>query len=89
MTNIIKAIEKGSITKAGHLTKGEVIIGIIRTLQVGATIKMAGIEVNIIQVIKETLRIETGHMTELEAGIEKIQQDIGGIEEIVDLGEKV
>ena len=33
---------------------------------------MTGLEVNIIEVIEETLRKETGHMTEAEVGIEII-----------------
>ena len=60
MTNIIKTIEKDSMTKAGHMIKAEVIIGTIRTSEVGTTLEMIGIEVNIIEVIEEILRIGTG-----------------------------
>ena len=50
---------------------------------------MIGIEVNIIKVIEETLRTETNHMTEVEAGIEITEEDLAGIEENVDLGIEV
>ena len=35
---------------------------------------MIGIQVNIKEVIEETLRRETGHMTEVEAGIGAIEE---------------
>ena len=74
------------MTKASYMIKIEVKAGIIRTSEVGTTLENTGIEVNIIEVIAETLRIETGHVTEVEARIEVIVEDLGGIEEIVDLG---
>ena len=46
---------------------------------------MVRIQENEILVIEETLRTETGHMTEIEAGIETIEEDLVGIEETVDL----
>ena len=36
-------------------------------------LEMTGAEVNIIEVIGKTLKIETGHINELEAGIEMIE----------------
>ena len=42
---------------------------------------MIGTEVNIIKVIEEALRIETCHMTEVEAGIEIIKEALVGIED--------
>ena len=39
--------------------------------------------------IEETLRIETGHMTGVDVGIEIIEEDLVGVEETVDLGIKV
>ena len=49
------------------------------------TFEMIGIEVNIIEVIEETLRTETGHMREVGAGIETKEEDFVGIEETGDL----
>ena len=49
---------------------------------------MTGIEVKY-EVIEETLRIEIGHMTELEAEIKMIREDLRGIEVIGDLGIEV
>ena len=43
-------------------------------------------EVNIKEVIEETLRIETGHMTNIDVRIEIIEKDLVGIEETMDLG---
>ena len=42
-----------------------------------------GIEVNIVEVIEEILRIETGHIAEVKAGIETKGADLEGIEKIV------
>ena len=36
--------------------------------------------------MEENLRIESCQMTEVEVGIEVIREDLGGIEETVDLG---
>ena len=41
MTNIMKTIEKDSMTKAGHMIKAEVKIGTIRTSEVGTTLEKA------------------------------------------------
>ena len=63
------------------MIKIEFIIGIIRISGAGTTLEMMGIEVYIIiEVIEEILRRETGHMTEVEAGIETIEEDLVGIE---------
>ena len=77
-------IETDSMMTAGHIIKLEVIIGTMRTLEVGVTTEIIGIEVNIVQVVEGTLRIETGHMKEAEAGIGIIVEDLGA-EERVDL----
>ena len=45
--------------------------------------------VNIIEVIEETVRKEIGHMTDVEAGIDMVEEGIAGIEETVDLGIEV
>ena len=50
------------------------------------TLEMIIAEVNIIEVIEEILRIETGHMTEAEVGIEIIEEGLVRIEETVYLG---
>ena len=50
------------MTKAGHMIKVEVTIGICRTLEVGTTSEMTGIEINITEVIKETVRIGKDHI---------------------------
>ena len=83
---IIILIETNSKIKADHMVELEVIIGIIKILEVGTTLEMTGIEVNMIKVIEETLRRETAHMTEVEASIGIIEEDLVGIEEIVNLG---
>ena len=44
-----------------------------------------GIEVNIIKVIEETLRIETGHIKEVEVRIGITEENVVQIEEKVDL----
>ena len=72
--------------RAGHLIEIEVIIGTIIISEIGTILEVIGIEVNIIQVIEETLRIETGHMIEDEVGIETIEEDLVRIQETVDLG---
>ena len=60
MINIIKIIkETDSLEKAGYVIEIEVIIGIIRSSEAGTSLEMTGIEINIIEVIKETLKIET------------------------------
>ena len=64
------------MTKAGHLMEIEVIIGTIRISEIGTTLERIGIAGNMIKVIEETLRIETGHMTEVEAGIETTEEDL-------------
>ena len=73
-----------SMTEASHMIKG-----IIKTLAELPTLEMRGIEVNIIEVIEETLRIEPGHIIDLEVGIEIIDEDLLGMEETVDLGIEV
>ena len=73
------------MTKAGHIIKIEVMIGTIKISEVWATLEMIQIKVNILEVSEGTLRRETGHMTEVEAGIEIIEEDLVGIEETVDL----
>ena len=47
---------------------------------------MIEIEVNMAAVMADTLKIETSHITEVETGIEKIEKDVVGTEEIVNLG---
>ena len=42
---------------------------------------MIGIEVNTIDMIEETSKTETGHMIEVEAGMETTYRDSAGIEE--------
>ena len=59
------------------MIKVEVVIGTIRTSEVEATLEMIGVEVNIVEVKGASLRIETGHMTEVEAGIDMIEKDLG------------
>ena len=56
------------MTKADDIIQREIIIGTIRISNVGTTLEMIGINVNIMEVIEETLRIETSHMIEVEAG---------------------
>ena len=68
MPNIITKTETDPMPKADHMIKVEVIIGTVRTLEVGVTIKIIGLGVNIVEMIEGTLRIETGHVTEAEAG---------------------
>ena len=55
----------------------------------GTTLEMIGIELNIIEVIQETLRTETGCVAKVEAEIQIIEEDLVGIEETVDLGIEV
>ena len=71
---------------AGQMIKIEFRIGKISISEVRTALEMIGIEVNIIKVIGGTLKIETGHMTEVEVGIEIIEKHVIGIEETVDLG---
>ena len=47
-------IETDSMTKAGYMTEIEVTIGTIRISEVGTTLEMIGIEVNVVNVIEET-----------------------------------
>ena len=47
-------------------------MGAIRILEAGTSLEMIGVMVNIIKVIEETFRTETGHMIEAEGGIEAI-----------------
>ena len=48
-------------------------------------LEIIGIEVNIVEVIEGILRIETGHMMQAESGIEMTVEDLGQVEERVDL----
>ena len=64
------------MTRAGHMIEIKVTIGTMRILEVGTTSEMTAIEVNVIEVIEETLRTETGYVTEEEAGIEIIEEDL-------------
>ena len=73
------------MTKASHMIKVEVIIGTLRTLDMGVTINVIVTEVNINEVIEGNLRIEQCHMTEAKAGIQMIIEDLGEAEETVDL----
>ena len=50
---------------------------------------MTGIEVNVTEMMEEILRTDTGHMTEVEAGIEIIKDDLVGLEKAVNLGKQV
>ena len=75
--------------KTGHMIEIKVIIGTIRILEVGTTLEMTGIQVNMIKVIEETLSIETGHVTKVEVEIKIIEEDLVGIEETVYLGMEV
>ena len=63
------------MTEAGCSIKVEVIIGIIRTFEVGTIFEITGIKINIKEVIIENKQIETGYMMEVEAGIEMIRED--------------
>ena len=54
-------IETDFMTKAGHIIKVEVIIEMIKTSDVGSTLKMIGADVNIEEVIGGTVRVERGH----------------------------
>ena len=73
------------MTKLGHIIKIKVIVGTIRISEVGKALQMIGMKANIIEVIKEMLRIEKGHMTEVDIGIEIIEEDLVEKEEIVNL----
>ena len=69
------------------MIKIEAIIGTIRILEVGTTLYMIGIDVNMIKVIEATLQIETGQMIEIEVGLEIIKEDdFAGLEQTMDLG---
>ena len=57
------------------MIKVEVITATIRTLEVGVTLDIPEIKVNIVEVIEGISRIETGHKTETEAGIEMVAED--------------
>ena len=85
VTNNTITIETDSMTKAGHVIKVDAIKCTIRTSEVGTTLEIIVIEVNIVKVIGRTLRIEKDHMTEAESEIEVIVEDLGGAEERVDL----
>ena len=50
--------------EAGHMTKVEVITGIIKTIEVEETLETVGIQTNIIEVIRGSLKEETCHLTE-------------------------
>ena len=63
---IIIKIEMDSMTRVGHMREIEVRIGTIRISEVGTRLKMIGIEINILEVIGETLRTGTGHMREVK-----------------------
>ena len=56
------------LRNAGNFIKVKVIIGTIRISEVGTILEMMGIEVNLIEVIEETLRIKTDHIIEVEMG---------------------
>ena len=77
MIKITITIETDSKTKAGHMVKVEFIIGTITTLEVGVTIEIIGIQINIVEVIRRTLMIEMGLMREAEAWIEMKVKDLG------------
>ena len=72
---------RDSMIKAGHTMEIEVMIGTIQILEAGTTLNMIGIQINIIQMIEEPLRKETGHMIEAESEIEIIEEDLVGIED--------
>ena len=75
MINIIMiGIETDVRKKAGHMIKIEVIIGTIKISEVGTALEMVGMEVNMINVIEETLRMGAGNMIEVESGIEIIEE---------------
>ena len=61
MTNITITTEKGSMTNAGHIIKVEDIIGTIITLQIGTILEMIVVKINMVEVIRGILRIETGY----------------------------
>ena len=69
--------ETESMIKSGHAIEIECIIGTIRILVAGTLLEMIEIEV-----IEETLRTVTYHMIEAETGIEIIEEDTVGIEEV-------
>ena len=56
--------------------------------EVRTTLEMTGVDINIVEVIEETLRIETGHTIDAEAGIKLIVEDLEEVEERVDLGNR-
>ena len=70
-------IDTDSMTKTGHMVKISLIIEIIRILEVEATLKIIKLQVK-----EDILGIERGHMTETEAGLEIIGEDVGGIEDL-------
>ena len=74
------------MTNASHMLKIEVIIRTTRISEAVTILEMIGIEINIIKVIEETFSTDTGHITEIEAGIEMIEEELVGIEETMDLG---
>ena len=82
---IIK-IETDSLIQTDHIIEIKVNIGTIRILETGTTLEVIGIEVNILQVIGETWRTERGHVIEVDAGIDIIEEDPVGTEETAHLG---
>ena len=78
------------MTKAVHMIKEEVIIGNIRISEIGITLRD---DWNIGKYNRGDTRnfkdIDIGHMTEVESEIERIEEDLVGIEETVDLGIEV
>ena len=52
MINIIITIETDCMTKSGHVIKAEVIMGTIRTIEIGVTIEIIGIGINTVEVIE-------------------------------------
>ena len=80
MTNIITALKTDSMKMAGHMIEAEAIIGTVRTSVLRATSETIRIEM-----IQETLRIETDHMMEKEAGINMTKELLEGAEVQVDL----
>ena len=51
------------------MIEAEFILDIIRISEVGTTLEMIGIEVNVVEMIEEILRLKTDHMTEAEVEI--------------------
>ena len=67
---IIIKIETDFMTNTGYIIK---------------PLEMIGLEVNIIEVLEDMLRIKTGHMTEVKVRIEIMEKALVEMEETVDL----